>query len=132
VTILLDTQVWLWLLIEPSRLSEAATELLETTSNELLLSSASAWEIAIKHAAGKLKLPEVPERYIPDRMRRTNVLPLHITHQHATRAGGLPMLHRDPFDRLLIAQAELEDLPIITADTRFAGYGVRVLAAARN
>lgn len=130
MTILLDTHVWLWLLMEPDRLSPAATSLLETTANELLLSAASAWEIAIKHAAGKLKLPETPERYLPDRMQRTNVFPLHITHQHATRAGGLPLLHRDPFDRLLIAQADLEDLPIMTADPRFAAYGIRVLAAA--
>jgi PIN domain nuclease of toxin-antitoxin system len=129
VTILLDTHVWLWLLMEP-RLSPAATSLLETTANELLLSAASAWEIALKHAAGKLKLPETPERYLPDRMQRTNVLPLHITHQHATRAGGLPLLHRDPFDRLLIAQAGLEDLPIMTADPRFAAYGIRVIVAA--
>jgi PIN domain nuclease of toxin-antitoxin system len=127
--ILLDTHVWLWLLLEPQRLSVPAVGLLEDNSNELLLSAASAWEIAIKHAAGKLKLPVAPEMYVPDRMQRTNVLPLWITHLHATRVGGLPPIHRDPFDRLLIAQAQFEDLPVMTADPRFAPYGVRVLEA---
>lgn len=129
MTILLDTHVWLWLLLEPTRLARSAVEILLSNDNELLLSSASAWEISIKVAVGKLGLPESPESYVPDRMRRTNVLPLQISHLHAARAGGLPPIHRDPFDRLLIAQAQLEDIPIMTADPRFSPYGVAVLSA---
>jgi PIN domain nuclease of toxin-antitoxin system len=129
MTILLDTQVWLWMLIDPKRLSWTAASKLRSRSNDLLLSSASAWEISEKCVAGKLKLPGDLGAYITDRMRRTNVEPLQVTHRHALRAGTLPDTLDDPFDRLIIAQAIVEGVPVITADPRFATYGVEVFSA---
>jgi PIN domain nuclease of toxin-antitoxin system len=97
----------------------------------LLLSAASSWEIAIKWANGRLPLPESPAVYVPERMRRTSVLGLGIAHAHALQVTALPPHHRDPFDRLLIAQAQVEDVPIVTVDPVFDRYDVKVLRAAR-
>ena len=127
--ILLDTQVWLWMLAAPERLSESSRALVRSVDNELLLSAASAWEIAIKHALGKIRLPEAPARYVPSRMEILRTSPLPIEHEHALRVAVLPPLHRDPFDRLLIAQAQIEDLPILTADPVFERYDITVIEA---
>lgn len=127
--VLLDTQVWLWMLAAPERLSEPARALVIATDNELLLSAASAWEIAIKYALGKLRLPEAPGDLIPRLMTRTGITPLPIHHRHALHVASLPTRHRDPFDRLLIAQAQIEQLPILTADRSFALYEVELLRA---
>lgn len=127
--ILLDTQCWLWMVGAPERLSSAGRARLLAQENDLFLSAASAWEIAIKHALGKLRLPLEPARYVPDRLARTRTLELSVTHAHALRVGELPPHHRDPFDRLLIAQAQVEDLSIMTADPHFSAYAVQVLEA---
>ena len=124
---LLDTHVWLWLQTDPDRLAPEALEALEDQSNDLLLSAASSWEIAIKVALGKLDLPEPPEEYVPDRMLRHGVIGLPVEHRHALAVSALPMHHRDPFDRLLIAQAKEEDLAIVTADPSFGHYDVSLL-----
>jgi PIN domain nuclease of toxin-antitoxin system len=129
VRVLLDTQVWLWMLAAPERLSEPARALVIATDNELLLSAASTWEIAIKYALGKLRLPEAPRDLIPRLMTRTGITPLPIHHRHALHVASLPARHRDPFDRLLIAQAQIERLPILTADRSFALYDVELLHA---
>ncbi len=125
--ILLDTQCWLWMAASPERLSARARKLVETTEHELLLSAASAWEIAIKHALGKLRLPEPPARYVPKRLETMRTVPLPIEHGHALRVASLPPHHRDPFDRMLVAQAQIEDLPILTADPVFTRYDVEVI-----
>ena len=127
--ILLDTQVWLWMLAAPERLSEPSRALVVSVDNELLLSAASAWEMAIKYALGKLRLPEAPGTIIPRLMTRTGITPLPIHHRHALHAASLPPRHRDPFDRLLVAQAQLEGLPILTADRSFGLYDVETLHA---
>ncbi|MBF8301355.1 MAG: Conserved protein of unknown function, probable VapC16-like toxin (part2) [Acidobacteria bacterium] len=127
--ILLDTQCWLWMALAPERLGAKARELVETTQNELVLSAASAWEIAIKHAIGKLRLPEPPERFVPSRHVTLRTLALPIDQDHALRVGTLPAHHRDPFDRMLIAQAQAEGLPILTADPVFSRYDVTVITA---
>jgi PIN domain nuclease of toxin-antitoxin system len=114
----------------PERLSARARALVDTTEHELFLSSASAWEIAIKHARGTLELPESPERFVVTRMTRLRTLPLPIEHTHALRVATLPPHHRDPFDRLLVAQAQLERLPILTSDPLFNRYDVDTIAAA--
>jgi PIN domain nuclease of toxin-antitoxin system len=129
VRLLLDTQVWLWMLASPERLSKKTRALGVSPDNELLLSAASAWEIAIKYALGKLKLPEPPEEYIPSLMIRTGITSLAVHHRHALRVASLPAHHRDPFDRLLVAQAQAENLPILTADRAFRVYDVEVLLA---
>jgi PIN domain nuclease of toxin-antitoxin system len=127
--VLLDTQVWLWMLASPDRLSTESRALLIAADNELLFSAASAWEIAIKHGLGKLQLPESPAEYIPRMMVHTSVTPLPVHHRHALHVAELPEHHRDPFDRLLVAQAQVEQVPIITADRHFLQYDIAVLSA---
>ena len=127
--ILLDTQCWLWMAASPERLSARARSLVELGQNELCLSAASSWEIAVKHALGKLQLPEPPARYVPTRLDKLRVLPLSIDHRHALHVATLPPHHRDPFDRLIVAQAQLEDLPVLTADPQLDSYDITVLPA---
>ena len=127
--ILLDTQVWLWMLAAPERLSTESRALLVAAENELLFSAASAWEIAIKHGLGKLQLPAPPTEYIPRMMVHTSVTPLPIHHRHALHTAELPEHHRDPFDRLLVAQAQVERVPIISAARHFLQYDVEVIPA---
>ncbi len=94
-----------------------------------LLSAASSWEIAIKYSLGRLPLPVAPEQYVPERMRLTGVDPLPVNHNHALRVSALEHHHRDPFDRLLVAQSEIERVPLITADPVFTQYGIETIAA---
>ncbi|HET6342887.1 MAG TPA: type II toxin-antitoxin system VapC family toxin [Gemmatimonadota bacterium] len=124
--VLLDTHVWLWMVAEPKRFSPESVALLQDGSNELLLSAASSFEIAIKYTLGKLPLPAPPQEYVPDQIARTGVAPLAIEHAHALAVAELPLHHRDPFDRLLIAQAQLEGLTILTIDRRIAAYDVPI------
>lgn len=126
--ILLDTEVWLWMISEPARLSPKTRKLLVAIETELYLSAASAWEIAIKHGLGKLELPEEPLPYVERLMAELSVLSLPILHRHALSVGSLPEVHRDPFDRILVAQALVENLQIVTADSVFRKYDVRVLS----
>ncbi|HEY7895242.1 MAG TPA: type II toxin-antitoxin system VapC family toxin [Gemmatimonadaceae bacterium] len=127
--VLLDTHVWLWMVAAPERLSKKGRSIVIAAENELVLSAASAWEIAIKVALGKLTLPETPESYIPRLMARTAVTALPVHARHALHVATLPKHHRDPFDRMLVAQAQLEDLPILTADTAFRRYDVKTVRA---
>jgi PIN domain nuclease of toxin-antitoxin system len=129
VRILLDTQCWLWMSLSPKRLSPRGRRLVEDQKNILYLSAASAWEIAIKHALGKLRLPEPPVSYVPARVNALGVQSLPIEHAHAVHVATLPPHHRDPFDRILVAQAQLDDLPILTADPLIAAYDVTTIAA---
>jgi PIN domain nuclease of toxin-antitoxin system len=130
VKILLDTHVWLWGQLSPERLSAHAADAMEDPENTLLFSAASSWEIAIKYALKKLELPDEPARYVPSALRRGGVTPLPVEHAHALRVSQLPHHHRDPFDRLLVAQAQLEGATLVTADPRFLLYDVDALWAA--
>ncbi len=127
--VLLDTQVWLWMQAAPGRLAPSARSLIEDVENTLLFSAASSWEIAIKYARGWLPLPERPEAYVPERMRTSGVVGLPIEHAHALRAAGLAPHHRDPFDRMLIAQAQLEGASLATADPAIKRYEVDIVHA---
>jgi PIN domain nuclease of toxin-antitoxin system len=127
---LLDTHVWLWLQTEPDRVGPEVLERLRDPAHVLLLSAASSWEIALKHRLGKLPLPDAPDRYVPDRMRRSGTTGLAVEHAHALAVSALPDHHRDPFDRILIAQARHLRVPVVTADPAFAHYDVEVIAAA--
>lgn len=127
--VLLDTNAWLWMIADPQRLGTTAKELVEDRRNELFLSAVSSWEIVIKHAMGRLDLPAPPETLIPEQMRRSGVAGLPVEHAHALRVGALPSYHRDPFDRLLVAQAQLESLAILTANPVFGRYAVEVVRA---
>lgn len=124
--LLLDTHAWLWMIAERERFSAETTALLEDSANNLLLSAVSSWEIAIKYSLGKLSLPSPPAKYIPAQIEETGVTPLAIEHSHALRVAALPAHHRDPFDRLLVAQAELEGATVLTADRQFAPYGIPI------
>lgn len=126
---IVDTHAWLWSLASPERLSAEARALLSSSGNVVYLSAASAWELAIKAALGKIDLPEPVEAFVPARMARQGITALPITHAHALRVSTLPPHHRDPFDRLLIAQALVERLPIVTADAAFDRYDVEVIRA---
>ena len=127
--ILIDTACWLWSLSEPQHLNKKARDLISDPGQTLFLSAASSWEIAIKAALGRLRLPESPEKYIPARMAAFNVLGLPVEHTHALRVFALPPHHRDPFDRILISQAQIEGMTILTADRSFAPYDVKTIWA---
>jgi PIN domain nuclease of toxin-antitoxin system len=115
--------------LAPERFSPRARALVEARDNVLYLSAASAWEIAIKHALGKLRLPEPPVTYVPARVAALGVQPLAIDQQHVLHVATLPPHHRDPFDRLLVAQAQIDDLSILTADPLIGAYDVATIAA---
>lgn len=124
--LLLDTHCWLWFFLEPKRLGPQTSIRLVDPANELRFSAASAWEIAIKSRIGKLRLPQDPGQFVPSRMRDGRMVGLPVTQEHALWTFSLPQHHSDPFDRLLIAQAHLESLTIVTADKAFDPYGVPI------
>ncbi len=127
--LLLDTQCWLWIQAAPERFSKNALDIVQDPANDLLLSAASCWEIAIKYALGKLPLPSPPAQYVPERMQSSGVDALPVRPEHALRVAALPPHHRDPFDRLLVAQAQIECLPLLTADTQLSQYEVDLVPA---
>ncbi|HUY40036.1 MAG TPA: type II toxin-antitoxin system VapC family toxin [Candidatus Dormibacteraeota bacterium] len=124
--LLLDTHCWLWLGLEPKRLGRKTRALLTDLANETHLSVASVWEIVLKDARGKLRLPMQAATYVRTRLRISQTIPLGVTLDHVLAVGQLPDIHRDPFDRLLVAQAHVENMTIVTADRRIARYNVLV------
>lgn len=124
---LIDTSAFLWWVSNSDALSIRARQVVGDADNDILFSAASAWEIAIKLALGKLAIKGSPERYVADRMRRHRFQPLPIEVRHALRVASLPRIHTDPFDRILIAQSQLEDLPIVTSDPAIGRYDVDVI-----
>lgn len=123
--LLLDTHAFLWCLSNVSELAEAARTQIVDPRNDVFVSAITGWEIAVKRAKGRLTTPDnlgtlVAERGFSD---------LPLTFHHAEQAGNLPMHHRDPFDRFLIAQAQVEGLVLVTRDARIPLYGVHTLAA---
>lgn len=121
---LLDTHTFLWWNMDSPKLSDRARRFITEGRNEIYLSAASGWEIAIKAAKGRLTLPETPDKYVADRMRLHRFSPLPIELSHSLEVFHLPDIHLDPFDRLLIAQSQLETMPIITGDTEIQRYDV--------
>ncbi len=124
---LLDTHTFLWWNLDDAQLSPLARELIADGSHEIFLSAATAWEIAIKAARGRLTLPEEPAGYISSRinLHGFQALPVHI--HHAAHVYQLPLHHTDPFDRLLIAQSQIESMPIISVDADIRKYEVEVI-----
>jgi PIN domain nuclease of toxin-antitoxin system len=127
VRILIDTQTFLWWATTDPKLSATAVNIISDKTNEIVVSAAVSWEIAIKWQLGKLPIPIAPSLYIPSRMAQYGFVPLDITIAHTVRAESLPLHHKDPFDRILIAQCQIESVPIVTADPLIAQYGVSVL-----
>jgi PIN domain nuclease of toxin-antitoxin system len=123
VRLLLDTHVWLWWNTEPERLSGAARRQIGDSRNEVFLSAASVWEIAIKQKLGKLPLREPVYAYVTRRLAADDLQPLAISVDHAAGVETLDLRHRDPFDRILIVQARHEGLRLLTADDQVLAYG---------
>jgi PIN domain nuclease of toxin-antitoxin system len=132
VPFLLDTRVFLWSLGGRDRLSAETLQLLASRSNQLYLSAASSWEIAIKYQLGKIRLPAPPKEFIPIAIKDLGLIALDVTHRHSVAVGELPFHHRDPFDRLLIAQAQVESLAILTTDGDFRRYDVGIIHCGRR
>lgn len=124
---LLDTHVFLWWNADDARLTRRSRKAISDARAEILLSAASAWEIAIKTRRGRLVLPEPPVEYVTSRMRLHRFQPLRVEVGHALGVYSLPDHHADPFDRLLIAQARYEDVTIISGDPMIARYDVQTL-----
>lgn len=125
--LLLDTCVFLWLATEPSKLSPAATRALDDDQNELFLSDASIWEIALKHKAGKLPLPETPRQWIPAELVFRGIHSVAMTSEAMYLACDLPGDHRDPFDRLIAAQAMIGTFELVSPDAAFQSLGIITL-----
>lgn len=123
--LLLDTHTFLWFVGDDPKLSATARLMIGDGDNEVMLSLASIWEIAIKVSLGKLLLAEPLESFVTTQIERNDIrlLPIHMS--HAIKVATLPFHHRDPFDRLLVAQGLVEQLPILGADNVFSDYGVQ-------
>ncbi len=124
---LLDTHAFLWFVLDDRQLSVAAKVILSDPDNELLLSPASYWEIAIKVRLGKYHVPESFQDFMTDQIVRNQLVVLPITVAHTAIVATMPMHHRDPFDRLLIAQATSENVPVVSGDSIIDAYGVKRL-----
>lgn len=124
--VLLDTQVFLWLHSSPERVG-APLKLLEDPSTVRLVSAVVGWEISIKYGLGRLELPAPPDRWVPEKVAEGAMTPLPIELSHVLAVASLPQHHRDPFDRLLVAQARMLGVPLVSGDPVFADYDVEVL-----
>lgn len=122
--VLLDTHAFIWLVTDDPKLSATAKAVFLNNDNELLLSAVTGFEIAVKYSLGKLRLKEPPEPFIHKRIKANALIPLAITIEHTMLLADLPFHHRDPFDRLLVAQALSDSLPILSADTLLSAYGI--------
>ncbi len=125
--ILLDTHTFLWWITDNPKLSSRVRKIIGDGRNELFLSAASGWEIAIKAQLGRIKIPDKPELFISEQMVANAIQGLPIQLSHAVHVYNLPIHHRDPFDRMLVAQSQLEGLPILTDDLRISQYPVKVI-----
>jgi PIN domain nuclease of toxin-antitoxin system len=127
VRALLDTHVFLWWVTDSPRLSSRVREVIADGHNELFFSAASGWEIAIKARLGRLEIPDEPERFLTEQLSRNAIQSLPVYLSHAVRTYALPAHHRDPFDRLLVSQAILESLTLLTADPQISRYPVETI-----
>jgi PIN domain nuclease of toxin-antitoxin system len=125
--VLLDTHTFLWWITDHPKLPSRVREIIGDGNNELFVSAASGWEIAIKAQLGRLQLPDEPQRFILEQLSLNAIQSLPIQISHALHVFSLPNHHRDPFDRILISQAQLEGLPILTADPQISLYPVEVI-----
>ena len=125
--LLLDTHAFLFWLLDSSRLSRRARDAFRDADSELLWSAASSWEVSIKYALGRMELAKAPGEFFPEHLRRQRIGSLPIEHEHAFRVAELPLHHRDPFDRLLLAQAQVERIPILSRDPALREYDVEVI-----
>jgi PIN domain nuclease of toxin-antitoxin system len=127
VDLLLDTNALLWWISNSSKLGDRARTAIIDPHNQIFVSSASAWEIAVKYSLGRLPLPDNPRAWLPEQLASNRFSPLPITLDHALAIHDLPRHHTDPFDRLLIAQALTEHLLLVTGDRVFDRYAVELI-----
>jgi len=127
VKILLDTHAFLWWITDDAKLSKFAREIMGDGENTLFLSAASAWEIAIKARLGRLKIPAQPDRFIAEQMQQNAMQALPIQISHTLHVYHLPKHHQNPFDRMLVAQARLEDLTLLSSDQHMRKYDVEII-----
>jgi PIN domain nuclease of toxin-antitoxin system len=125
--VLLDTHAFIWWVNNDPQLSQTARATIADPDNTILFSVVNAWEIIIKQGTGKLTLPEPAETYIPSRIAANQFVTLPINLSHILQVASLPDLHRDPFDRLLIAQSQTEQIPIVSIDRYVVQYPVNVI-----
>jgi PIN domain nuclease of toxin-antitoxin system len=128
MSILLDTHIFLWFIQGDSRLKGALRKEIENRKNTVIFSAASCWEICIKISIGKLQLAEDWQRKVDSKLAENNIIWLEIKKDHMAQIVDLPWHHRDPFDRLLIAQALTEDFLLCSQDPSFSSYGVNLLS----
>jgi PIN domain nuclease of toxin-antitoxin system len=121
---LLDTHIFLWWITDNSKLQRNTRDLISDKSNELFLSSASLWEMMIKSKLNKIDLPDDPKAYLKEQVEINSINILNITLEHSLETYDLPEIHKDPFDRMLIAQARVEKLTILTTDSFIKRYEV--------
>ena len=125
--VLLDTHTFLWWIDDNPVLSGVARDILADSQNEIFISAATGWEIAIKSALGRLSVEGDPERFFPEQMTLNSFQALPIEMSHALHTFHLPDHHRDPFDRLLISQCQIEELPLVTKDPSIGKYEVEII-----
>lgn len=125
--VLLDTHTFLWSVTGDDMLSATVREIVADSANEVLFSAASALEISLKAAQGRLQLPEETEAYVTTRIAAFGFTPLAVSVSHAIRAGSLPPIHADPWDRLLTAQAQIEGIALLTRDAMIRRYDVETI-----
>lgn len=125
--LLLDTCTFLWIITAARELPPRVVDLFRAPEHEVYLSAASAWEIALKHALGRLPLPEAPQRFVPAEREAHGISPLAIDEESALHLSRLPALHRDPFDRMLVSQAIVHGLAILTPDPLVSQYPARTI-----
>ena len=123
---LLDTHVFLWWITDSPLISDKVSKLITEGSSDLYWSSASSWEISIKYVNGKLPLPDKPEIFLLAELAKNRISSLTITDEHAFLAGHLPPYHRDPFDRMLVAQSNFENMTLISSDQLITQYQVNI------
>lgn len=123
--VLLDTHTFLWWILDAKELSARARSTIASPDNECLVSAASCWEMAIKASTGKLELDGTIDRFVPHHLAVNGFRELPVEMRHAAGVARLPFHHRDPFDRLLVSQALVETLTIVSADPVFRRYGVK-------
>lgn len=124
---LLDTHVLIWAWLDPERLPGSTRDIVADLAQDISVSAVSLWEISIKQALGKLKLPGPAAEWAPQALDALKFATLNITARHALAAGALPRIHDDPFDRMLIAQAREENMTLVTADPVMQRYETRIL-----
>lgn len=127
--LLLDTNAWLWMMSDSERLGTAARQVVADEANELILSAVCAWEISIKWALGKLPLPLPPVEFVKASIEQAGLTRLQIDFSHVVKVASLAPHHHDPFDRLLVAQAQVTGLAVLTGDPMFGRYGVATIDA---